>query len=53
MLAFSEAFDMAKYGWEGAPLHDPCAIAFLIDPAMFGGRKIMLSLKPPDSIHPE
>ena len=40
MLAFSEAFDMAKYGWEGAPLHDPCAIAYLIDPAMFGGRKV-------------
>ena len=40
MLAFSEAFDMAKYGWEGAPLHDPCAISYLIDPAMFGGRKV-------------
>ena len=40
MLAFSEAFDVAKYGWEGAPLHDPCAIAYLIAPGMFGGRKV-------------
>jgi purine nucleosidase len=40
MLAFSEAFDLAKYGWEGAPLHDPCAIAYLINPAMFAGRKV-------------
>jgi purine nucleosidase len=40
MLTFSEAFDVAKYGWEGAPLHDPCAIAYLIAPGMFGGRKV-------------
>jgi len=40
MLAFSEAFDIAKYGWEGAPLHDPCAIAYLIAPEMFSGRKV-------------
>lgn len=40
MLAFSEAFDIGKYGWEGAPLHDPCAIAYLINPAVFGGRNV-------------
>jgi purine nucleosidase len=40
MLAFSEAFDVAKYGSEGAPLHDPCAIAYLIAPEMFGGRQV-------------
>jgi len=40
MLAFSETFDITKYGWEGAPLHDPCAIAYLIAPAMFGGRNV-------------
>ena len=40
MLAFSETFDITKYGWEGAPLHDPCAIAYLIAPAMFSGRKV-------------
>jgi purine nucleosidase len=40
MLAFSEAFDIAKYGWEGAPLHDPYAVAYVINPAMFGGRRV-------------
>ena len=30
MLTFSEHFDIQKYGWEGAPLHDPCAIAYLL-----------------------
>ena len=38
MLSFSEAFDIAKYGWEGGPLHDPCAIAYLLEPALFDGR---------------
>ena len=27
---FFERFDMAKYGSEGAPLHDPCVIAYLL-----------------------
>jgi purine nucleosidase len=40
MLAFSEAFDLAKYGWPGAPLHDPCAIAYLLDPTLFAGRNV-------------
>jgi purine nucleosidase len=37
---FFERFDMAKYGSEGAPLHDPCVIAYLIDPSLFAGRHI-------------
>jgi purine nucleosidase len=40
MLSFSEAFDLAKYGWEGAPLHDPCAIAYLLKPDLFAGRRV-------------
>ena len=35
--AFSEAFDRRKYGWEGAPLHDPCVIAWLLRPELFSG----------------
>lgn len=45
MLAFSEAFDIAKYGWEGAPLHDPRAIAYLIAPEMFSGRKVNMMVE--------
>lgn len=37
---FFERFDMAKYGSEGAPLHDPCTIAYLLAPDLFSGRHI-------------
>jgi Inosine-uridine nucleoside N-ribohydrolase len=38
MLAFSERFDLAKYGSDGAPLHDPTVIAWLLRPELFKGR---------------
>ncbi len=38
MLTFSEGFDLKKYGWEGAPLHDPTVIAYLLEPGIFEGR---------------
>lgn len=38
MLVFFERFDEAKYGSDGAPLHDPCTIAWMIAPDMFTGR---------------
>lgn len=38
MLTFSESFDLKKYGWEGAPLHDPTVIAYLLRPELFEGR---------------
>jgi purine nucleosidase len=37
---FFERFDVAKYGSQGAPLHDPCVIAYLIKPDLFSGRHI-------------
>ena len=37
---FFERFDKEKYGSEGAPLHDPCTIAYLLEPDMFSGRHI-------------
>lgn len=39
MLAFSERFDLEKYKWQGAPLHDPCVIAYLLQPELFTGRQ--------------
>ncbi|WEK05312.1 MAG: nucleoside hydrolase [Candidatus Devosia phytovorans] len=38
MLTFSESFDLQKYGWAGAPLHDPTVIAYLLQPDLFTGR---------------
>ncbi len=37
---FFERFDKEKYGALGAPLHDPCVIAYLLAPELFSGRHI-------------
>ncbi len=37
-LEFYERFDVEKYGMEGGPLHDPCVIAYLLQPDLFTGR---------------
>jgi purine nucleosidase len=42
---FFERFDMEKYGSEGAPLHDPCVIAYLIRPDLFKGRHINVTVE--------
>ena len=45
MLEFFERFDENKYGTDGGPLHDPTVIAWLLDPAMFGGRKCNVEIE--------
>lgn len=42
---FFERFDMEKYGSKGAPLHDPCTIAYLINPDLFAGRHINVEIE--------
>jgi purine nucleosidase len=42
---FFERFDMQKYGSEGAPLHDPTVIAYLIRPDLFTGRHINVEIE--------
>jgi len=42
---FFERFDKEKYGTEGAPLHDPCTIAYLIKPELFTGRFINVEIE--------
>jgi purine nucleosidase len=42
---FFERFDMAKYGSEGAPLHDPCTIAYLLKPDLFTGRHVNVAIE--------
>ncbi|TGD45257.1 nucleoside hydrolase [Pseudotabrizicola sediminis] len=42
---FFERFDKQKYGSEGAPLHDPCVIAWLIRPELFQGRVINVEIE--------
>jgi len=45
LLSFSEKFDLTKYGSLGAPLHDPCVIAYLLRPNLFTGRQINVSIE--------
>ena len=42
---FFERFDMAKYGSDGGPLHDPCVIAYLLRPGLFTGRHINVEIE--------
>ena len=45
MLTFSERFDLGKYGWAGAPLHDPCVIAYMLAPEIFTGRHVNVEIE--------
>ena len=42
---FFERFDKEKYGSAGAPLHDPCVIAYLIQPELFTGRQVNVEIE--------
>ena len=42
---FFERFDVAKYGSEGGPLHDPTVVAYLIQPHLFKGRLINVEIE--------
>ena len=42
---FFERFDLQKYGSEGAPLHDPCTIAWLLAPELFTGRFVNVEIE--------
>lgn len=42
---FFERFDVAKYGTEGGPLHDPCVVAYLLKPGLFSGRLINVEIE--------
>jgi purine nucleosidase len=42
---FFERFDKEKYGQAGAPLHDPCTIAWLLAPELFSGRHINVEIE--------
>ncbi len=41
----SSATTRTKYGSDGAPLHDPCTIAWLIRPDLFAGRRINVEIE--------
>lgn len=44
-MEFFERFDEEKYGQEGGPLHDPCVIAWLLQPDLFTGRRCNVEIE--------
>jgi purine nucleosidase len=38
LLTFYNSYDQTQAGRAGAPLHDPCVIAYLLQPELFAGR---------------
>jgi purine nucleosidase len=45
MLSFFDRYDTEKYTSKGAPLHDPCTVAYLIKPELFEGRVCNVSIE--------
>jgi purine nucleosidase len=45
LLDFFERFDEQKYGTDGGPLHDPCVIAWLLQPELFSSRHVNVSVE--------
>lgn len=45
MMDFAENFDIERYGTEGGPLHDPCVIAYLIEPDIFHGKRCNVAVE--------
>ena len=45
MLSFFHRHDTKKYGSEGAPLHDPCTVAYLLQPELFQSKACNVSVE--------
>ena len=45
LLDFFERFDELKYGTDGGPLHDPCVIAWLLQPELFTSRDVNVAIE--------
>jgi purine nucleosidase len=45
MLSFYGQSDLARYGLPGAPLHDPCVIAYLLAPQLFTTRIVNVAVE--------
>ena len=45
MLSFFNRFDAEKYTAEGAPLHDPCTVAYLLRQDLFKSKRCNISIE--------
>ena len=45
LIEYYGIYDRTGQGQVGAPLHDPCVIAYVLDPALFGGRTCHVAIE--------
>jgi len=45
LIEFYERYDEEKYHLDGAPLHDPCTIAYLIKPDLFSLKEVNVAVE--------
>ncbi|WP_024302455.1 nucleoside hydrolase [Pseudogulbenkiania sp. MAI-1] len=45
ILANHERHDVQRYGQHGAPMHDPCVVAYLLQPSLFSGRRVNVEVE--------
>lgn len=45
MLSFYGQSDLVRYGLPGGPLHDPCVIAYLLQPQLFTTRSVPVAVE--------
>lgn len=50
MLSFYSRHDSAKYGVDGAPLHDPCTVAYLLAPSLFAAKPCHVTVETSSSL---
>ena len=44
-LSFYERYDIERYGDTGGPLHDPCVIAYLLEPELFKAKRVHVAVE--------
>ncbi len=45
LLSFAASTGVENYGGDGAPLHDPCVVAYLLRPELFAGRHLNVEIE--------
>jgi purine nucleosidase len=45
MLQYFNRYDTEKYGIDGGPLHDPCTVAYLLEPSLFQGKRVRIDVE--------
>jgi purine nucleosidase len=45
ILTSYERHDIGGFGCYGGPLHDPCAIGYLLEPSLFAGRRVKVAIE--------